>query len=101
MGYTFSTMSLRKEDLERSAQLAYLTISEEEIDRFLPQFNTVLGFMKSLDDFDLSNVEPTSTVLDGETPLREDVVVDQPDLLLEKNAPVFEDQCFKVPKILG
>ena len=94
-------MSIEKKDLDRVAQLAHIHITEEEKELFLPQFQHVLGFMKSLDEFDLSDVEPTSTVIEGDTPLREDVVVAQPDLLLEENAPLFEDNCFKVPKILG
>ena len=53
-----------------------------------------------MDSLNLDNVEPSTFGLANAQDLREDTVVAQQDLLLEKNAPEWDDGCFSVPKII-
>jgi len=94
-------MSLEMRDLDHVLKLSYLDISEEEKAQFLPQLQRTLGFMNDLDQLDLYGVEPSAYATDQAHYLREDVVNNQNDLFLEKNAPSWEAQCFSVPKMGG
>lgn len=92
---------LTNDDLDKVLRLAHLAVEDSEKAQYLAPMNDVLKRMKKLDDFDLSAVEPTATVYEGETPMREDIVVDFGDLTIEANAPDIEDNCFSVPKIIA
>jgi aspartyl-tRNA(Asn)/glutamyl-tRNA(Gln) amidotransferase subunit C len=93
-------MSLSLKDLEHTLKLAHLNIKPEEKKKYLSQLQDVVGHMDQLQSLDLTGIEPSSYANDQGTTLREDVVVETTGLLLEKNAPRWENGCFRVPKIL-
>jgi aspartyl-tRNA(Asn)/glutamyl-tRNA(Gln) amidotransferase subunit C len=92
-------MSLSKDDITHISNLAHLEVSESEKDSYLEQLQSIFGHIDTLNSLNLDNVEPTTHSIDVDTPLRDDVVVEQGDLLLEKNAPDWDGQGFRVPKI--
>ncbi len=93
-------MSLSQDELNRAITLSHLTVSDEKKDVFLGQLNDVLDQVDTLNALELDNVEPMSSVVEQTQFKREDVPVKPGDLLLEKNAPVWEGNAFRVPKIL-
>jgi aspartyl-tRNA(Asn)/glutamyl-tRNA(Gln) amidotransferase subunit C len=93
-------MTLKMHDLDAVAALAHLQLEPDEKKQYLSQLGRIFEYMEQLNKLDLSGVTPTLHASDMETPLREDVVVAQPDLMLQKNAPAWENGCFRVPKIL-
>jgi aspartyl/glutamyl-tRNA(Asn/Gln) amidotransferase C subunit len=67
--------------VERVAELAYLDLSEAELENYRNQLDDILEYIGKLDELDTSRVEPMAQVLaDDQTAdatLREDVVEPQ------------------------
>ncbi len=93
-------MTLTAKDLDKTVQLAHITIKEEKKEAYLQQMQDILDQVSTLDELNLDDVEPTSTVIDQDQYQREDVAVSPTELLLETNAPKWENHAFHVPKIL-
>ena len=98
-------MKISREDVERVAELAYLELSESELESYRQQVDDILEYIGKLDQLDTSNVEPMAQVLAEEqsvdATLREDVVA-RCDLAGEvlKQAPDPEPPYFRVPKVI-
>lgn len=95
-------MTLTKEQVEKVAQLARLSLTDEEIERFRGQLSGILGYIDKLRALDVSGVPPTTHAVQvTTTPLRPDEV--GPSLPTESalaNAPAREGPFFLVPRIL-
>ena len=66
-------MAIRREEVERIAELARLRLSPERLDVMAGQLSSVLDFVATLNQLDLSGSEP-GTFASPEGALREDVV---------------------------
>ena len=66
-------MAIRREEVERIAELARLRLSPERLDVMAGQLSSVLDFVATLNQLDLSGSEP-GTFASPERALREDVV---------------------------
>ena len=93
-------MTLSMNDLEHVLKLAHLTISEAEKQEFLPQLQSVLDDVETLNKYKVDQQEPSASSLNQATLMREDKVSQQ-ILNISKNAPDWEEDCISVPKILG
>jgi aspartyl-tRNA(Asn)/glutamyl-tRNA(Gln) amidotransferase subunit C len=98
-------MKISRDDVLRVADLAYLDLSESELETYRAQIDEILEYIGKLNELDTSNVEPMAQVLtDDQTAdatLREDVVV--PCRVAEevlKQAPDSEPPYFRVPKVI-
>jgi aspartyl-tRNA(Asn)/glutamyl-tRNA(Gln) amidotransferase subunit C len=98
-------VKISREDVVRVAELAYLDLSETELESYRKQIDEILEYMEKLDELDTSNVEPMAQVLtDDQTAdatLREDLVV--PSAVAEdilSQAPDPEPPYFRVPKVI-
>lgn len=94
-------MSVTIHDVEKVAELARLTLTDEEKERFTVQMNAILKYAEKLNELETDGVEPTSHVMKLTNVMREDQV--RPSLPIEKvllNAPDEEDDQFKVPAVL-
>ena len=91
-------MSISKKDLNHVLNLAHLEIPESEKDEYLPQLTKVIDNMKVLDKADLSQFEPTSYANQQDTHQREDTIQNL-ETDLSKNAPEWEENCYRVPKM--
>ena len=83
------------------ARLARLALSDEEIERFVPQLEKILEYIEQLKEVSVEGIEPTSHVLPLVNVYREDRVkpsLSSQDALL--NAPAREGNFFKVPKVI-
>ncbi|MBN2982636.1 MULTISPECIES: Asp-tRNA(Asn)/Glu-tRNA(Gln) amidotransferase subunit GatC [Cohnella] len=94
-------MSISAKDVEHVANLARLTLTDEEKEQFAGQLSAILKYAEKLNELDTDGIEPTSHVLPLYNVMREDEVA--PSLPIEKvmaNAPEEEDGQFKVPSVL-
>ncbi len=83
------------------AQLARLTVTDEEIARFAEQLSSILDYFQQLGDLDTSDVPPTAHPLAVTNVFRDDKVCPcwNSDRALH-NAPLQQDGFFRVPKVL-
>ena len=92
---------ISRDELLKLAALARLRLNEDEIERFKRDIAEMLEYVKTLDEVDISGIEPESQPLVTGNVLREDLV--QPSLPVNealKNAPEQVDNYFKVPKVV-
>ena len=94
-------MSVSPEQVRHIAKLARIAMSDDELDRLLPELNNILGFVEQLGEVDTDGVEPLATVIDQKLRLRDDVVNDGNirDAILA-NAPEAQHGFFAVPKVI-
>ena len=94
-------MSLTKEQVAHVARLARIHMSDEELDKYGPQMNNILGFVEQLSEVDTDNVDPLPSPVDIKLHLREDGINDggmADDVLA--NAPEQLEDFFVVPKVV-
>ncbi|HLC98689.1 MAG TPA: Asp-tRNA(Asn)/Glu-tRNA(Gln) amidotransferase subunit GatC [Candidatus Nanoarchaeia archaeon] len=83
----------------RVADNAKLSLTDKEIDEFLPQLKEVLEFFSSIDEVDTKGIEPSTQPVEIRNVLREDVVkpsLSQDDALA--NTEHKKDGYFKGPR---
>ena len=94
-------MKITRHDVEHVARLARLRFSEDQLDLFTDQLNTLLTDFDKLQQLDTTGVEPSTHAVNLSNAFRDDQV--RPSLAEEealKNAPAHERSCFKVPRII-
>lgn len=98
-------MKISREDVERVAELAYLDLSEAELEMYRAQIDEILEYIGKLNELDTTGVEPMAQVLaddqSADATLREDhrVRCDVAAEILEQ-APDAESPYFRVPKVI-
>ena len=94
---------LSKKDVQHVADLANLTLTEAEIDKFEEQLSNIVGYVSKLDEVDTSSLEPTSQTTGLKYILRVDEIVpssiDQTGALSGSND--IHNGLFKVKAILS
>ena len=98
-------MKITREDVLRVADLAYLDLTDAELQTYRAQIDEILEYVGKLNELDTLTVEPMAQVLaDDQTAdatLREDLVVPcavADDVL--QHAPDPEPPYFRVPKVI-
>ena len=94
-------MSVSSEKVRHIAKLARIAMSEEELDRLVPELNNILGWVEQLGEVDTDGIEPLTAVIEQKLRLREDAVNDggiRDEVLA--NAPDSEHGFFAVPKVI-
>lgn len=93
-------MSVTREDVQHIAELARLSVDENEAEGLVMQLNDILSHMDALSAIDTAGVTPASGVGSGGTPLRQDsgspVPLQNP---ISSFAPEFKDGFFLVPRL--
>jgi len=94
-------MSVSSEQVRHIAKLARIAMSDEEIERLVPELNNILGWVEQLGEVNTDGVEPLTAVIDQKLRLRDDAVTDgdERDAILA-NAPDAEHGFFAVPKVI-
>jgi aspartyl-tRNA(Asn)/glutamyl-tRNA(Gln) amidotransferase subunit C len=97
-------MALTEKDARYVAELAHLELTEVEVQKFLPQLDSVLQYMQKLNELDTSQVEPMAQVT---YPAAENPSLrpDQPQKCFEQdvalaNAPDPSEGYFRVPQVI-
>lgn len=91
-------MAISREEVQHVARLAWLALSDRDIDRFTGELDKILDAIGIVAELDLDEVQPTSHPLDLVNVWDEDVPRDslpQGDVLA--NAPDADGGLFKVP----
>ena len=92
---------ITKEEVERIAGLARLSLSEAEAERVVSDLEQILSYVDLLDQAETVDVEPTSHVIPLATPLRSDAASERLDPeLAVSNAPSAQGTAFVVPKVI-
>lgn len=99
-------MSVDKQTVAKISKLARINMSDDELDRMVPELNNILEWVEQLGEVDVDGIEPMSTVIPNTLRLRADVIDADPktaggrrdDVLA--NAPAAEHGFFGVPKVI-
>lgn len=94
-------MIVNDELVDQLAHLARLEIRPEEKDAIKEDLQKMIAFIEKLNELDTTGVEPLLFMTDEINVLREDTVegsVTREEAL--KNAPLKDEQFFKVPKVI-
>lgn len=98
-------MKISRDEVVRVAELAYLDLTEAELDNYRKQIDDILEYIGKLDELDTSKGEPMAQVLTddqaADATLREDLVV--PSAVAEdvlKQAPDPQPPYFRVPRVI-
>lgn len=95
-------MSVTMKDVEYVAELARLSLNDQEKEKFTHQLNDILKYVEKLNELDTSSVEPLEHVTDFSDVTRDDEVT--PSLSREealRNAPDRTEKFFRVPSVRG
>jgi len=100
-----TVVKITREDVLRVADLAYLDLTDAELETYRAQIDEILEYVGKLNELDTTNVEPMAQVLaddqSADATLREDLVVPcavADDVL--QHAPDPEPPYFRVPKVI-
>src|SRR5262245_8335831 len=99
-------MSLTRQEVEKVSLLGRLLLSGEELDRMTAQLGGVVDYFQQLAELDAeianNNVQPMAHAVEMTNVFRPDEVrpsLDRADALA--NAPQHDEQCYRVPAVLG
>ena len=95
-------MTLSESDVRRVAHLARLSISDQELPELTKQLSKVLELVDQLEGVDTSGVEPLVHAIEISNVLQADLLA--PSLPRDEvlhNAPSSDQECFRVPAVLG
>jgi len=94
---------LSRDDVLKLAQLARLSLSDQEVVEFQVQINEILHYITQLQKVDVTGLKPTSQVTGLTNVMRDDVIEDygmSPEDLL-RNVPHKQDGQIKVKRMVG
>ena len=94
-------MEVNDDLIDNLAQLARLEFNDAEKDEIKNDLQKMIAFIDKLNELDTTGVEPLLHMSENVNVLREDEVKDsisRGEAL--KNAPLHDDQFFKVPKVI-
>lgn len=94
-------MNIDKETLHKIAHLARLEIRPESEEKMLKDLTSIVNFVEQLNQVDTDGVEPLTTMSQEINAFRADEV--KPHLSREDglaNAPLHDDEFFRVPKVI-
>lgn len=93
---------LTKEDILKLARLSKLELTDEQVDKFKTEIESIVDYAEMLKAVDVSGLEPTNQVTGLVNVMREDEVQEyvSPDELL-KNLPDKENNLIKVKRMIN
>ena len=94
-------MSVDTATVRHIARLARIAVTDSEAEAMVPELNNILGWIEQLQEVDVSDIEPMTTVIPNKLRLRDDIVTDGGvrEAVLA-NAPAPEHGFFAVPKVI-
>ncbi|HNF97687.1 MAG TPA: Asp-tRNA(Asn)/Glu-tRNA(Gln) amidotransferase subunit GatC [Pseudomonadota bacterium] len=90
------------DEIRVTAEMANLTLPEQEIPKLVDELSAILGYAQSLLAVDVTGVPPMTHAVPSHCPLRGDVVLahDSTDSAM-RNAPAKEASYFAVPAVFA
>ncbi len=94
-------MAIDEATLRKVARLARLRVPEDEMTPLMGELNKIVSFIETLQEVDVTSVEPMTSVLPANLRMRADLVKDggYADAVLQ-NAPESAAGFFAVPKVV-
>ena len=94
-------MSVDEKIVRRVARLARIKVADADLPKLASELNIILNFVEQLDEVNVENVEPLTSVVEQNMKKRKDVVTDghYPKAIIQ-NAAASEDDFFMVPKVV-
>ncbi len=94
-------MSVDQLTVRRIARLARIAVTEDDVPHLQGELNAILAFVEQLNEVDVADVEPMTSVTPMAMKKRPDGVTDggYPQQIV-RNAPATEDNFFLVPKVV-
>ncbi len=94
-------MKVTREELLHIANLANLSIKDEEIDEYLNNLTDILNFSLTINEIPVQDLKETIGTNTNYNVFRKDEVVEFEDkAALLQNAPEMEQNMFKIPKVI-
>ena len=93
---------LTRDDVVKTASLARLRLTDAEIDTMTEQLSKIVGYINQLSELDTTDVAPMAHAVELTNVFADDVP--QPSLDRDEalsNAPKSDDECYRVPAVLG
>ncbi|MDG2382955.1 MAG: Asp-tRNA(Asn)/Glu-tRNA(Gln) amidotransferase subunit GatC [Pirellulaceae bacterium] len=95
-------MSLTRQEVEKVALLARLQLTEDELTTMTSQLGQILEYVDQLGQLDTEGVEPMAHAIEMSNVFAEDeVLASLPRDEVLANAPKRDDECYRVPAVLG
>ena len=94
-------MKISPEEVAHVARLARLALQPAELEALTGQMDAILGYVEKLNELETGHIVPTAHAVPMENAFRPDQV--RTSIGIEKalqNAPVKDDSCFVVPKVI-
>lgn len=94
-------MKISNEEVKHIANLAKLSLSEAEVEKYAKELGEIATFVEALNEVDITNVAPTAHIVDKKNVFRKDInkaSFSREEIL--KNAPSKEAGCISVPKVV-
>ena len=94
-------MSLDKQDVQKIAHLARLSLSDNDAEQYKDSLTSMLDLVAQMQSINTDGVEPLAHPLEAKQRLRDDIVTEENrrDAFLA-NAPQTEAGLFLVPKVI-
>lgn len=94
-------MSIDSNTVRRVAMLARIKTTDAEAETLAVELGNILKMIEQLNEVDTTGIEPMTSVIEMEAPLRDDAVTDGgiPEKIL-RNAPEQTAGFFVVPKVV-
>jgi aspartyl-tRNA(Asn)/glutamyl-tRNA(Gln) amidotransferase subunit C len=94
-------MSVDQDTVRRIARLARIALDEARVEPMMNELNGILSWVEQLEEVDVADVPPMTSVVEQRLKMRDDVVTEGGDAdALMSNAPQAEDNFFVVPKVV-
>ena len=95
-------MTVSKEELLHIANLAQLTLEDDEIDNYLANLQDILNFAEVVNNAPVDDLDITIGANEAKNRFRKDEIkVFEDNELLLANAPSKEMNMFKIPKVIN
>jgi aspartyl-tRNA(Asn)/glutamyl-tRNA(Gln) amidotransferase subunit C len=94
-------MKVNREVLDKMAHLARLEFDDRDAEKMMGDMTAIVSWVEKLNEVDTTGIEPLTTMSHEVNSLREDQAQPTPgcDEVL-KNAPLKNEDYFRVPKVL-
>ena len=93
-------MTFAKSDLLKTARLARLAMSENELSCLEQDLNRIIGFIDQLNEVKIDGILPMTHPMETSLPLREDRVLKSIGRECISSSAGYEDGLVRVPKII-
>lgn len=94
-------MSLDKSEVEKIAWLARLGIDDQDIPNYSDELSNILDMVERMNSVDTEGISPIAHPLELSARLRSDEVTEENQREhFQNNAPLTEEGCYLVPKVI-